>query len=80
MTNLLPPLCLYCTRIRYGEYVARMGCEAFLDGIPTDIAKNRHDHRRQYFGDNGLLFAFSDGLDNDKRTDVEPIFTKILFP
>jgi hypothetical protein len=32
-------------------------CRAFPDGIPEEIANNRHDHRLPYNGDSGVRFA-----------------------
>jgi hypothetical protein len=51
------PQCDYCTRL------ARFGfqCKAFPQGIPEDILKGRHDHRKPYSGDNGIQFELIPG-------------------
>jgi hypothetical protein len=55
MTSLAPPICVYCKRFRPED--EGFVCEAFPDGIPTDILENRADHRRPLEGDHGLRFA-----------------------
>ena len=46
--------CYHCANAVYenGRYVGE--CKAFPDGIPSDIVRNQHDHRRPYPGDHGI--------------------------
>ena len=51
------PQCLVCRR--YRKPVKEDGvrrCEAFPEGIPEDLFKNRADHRNPFPGDNGIRF------------------------
>lgn len=73
-----PSLCQYCRRVRTNELLGGIdGCDAFPDGIPDDIAFNRHDHRNPYPGDNGLLFAFPDNID-DRRSFHEASIAELF--
>lgn len=44
--------CLTCRR-RYGRSTT---CQAFREGIPTEILLGENDHRNPYPGDNGLTY------------------------
>lgn len=35
----------------------RETCKAFPDGIPDLIASGKHDHRKPFHGDNGILWT-----------------------
>jgi len=54
------PLCLYCARFRSAQ--AGFMCEAFPGGIPDDIIRMAHDHRRPYQGDGDKQFALAPGI------------------
>lgn len=57
------PLCLYCARFRRGEVgPAGPTCEAFPAGIPDEIFRMVHDHRRPYQGDQGKQFLLQPGV------------------
>ena len=62
MTTLKPPLCAMCSRLNVEDY----SCAAFPDGIPEAILTNKHDHRKPYKGDHGILF--------DPLREGDPIF------
>jgi len=47
----MTPLCLNCKK-----YKESLICEAFHEGIPSEILNGDHDHRKPYPGDNGILF------------------------
>ena len=71
MTSYARFLCVYCKRGRWGDLGEIIGCEAFPSGIPVEILDNIHDHRKPYPGDNGVLFAMPDDIDDARRQIYE---------
>jgi hypothetical protein len=55
------PLCLFCARFRQHE--SGWACEAFPTGIPDEIIRMAHDHRRPYQGDGGKRFVLERGVE-----------------
>ena len=55
--------CVQCFR-----YILDHTCEAFPEGIPSDIYEGLHDHTEPYKGDKGLRFiSYEDGLKKEKQ-------------
>lgn len=70
MGDMLPALCFACRRLRAGT--AR--CEAFPDGIPTDILTGS-DHHLPVPGDHGLQFVLKDNKTGRKSlAEWEEVF------
>ena len=42
--------------IECAHYRGLLECDAFPEGIPTEIVTGEHDHREPYNGDNGIRF------------------------
>jgi hypothetical protein len=68
--TLIPNLCSLCARF-WGD---RPGftCDAFATGIPEAILEMRHDHRRPYPGDDGMLFQAAPGMEPFLPSEVYP--------
>lgn len=59
MTTGIPTyLCLWCKHLHVDEESTRSKykCDAFSDGIPEAIYKNKFDHQHPYEGDNSIQF------------------------
>jgi hypothetical protein len=52
--TVFSPICVWCSRLQ--DNGANRRCEAFPDGIPSDIWEGQTDHRQSYPGDHGLQF------------------------
>lgn len=57
MTNVLPPMCFHCKRLKGTDPWA---CEAYPKGIPQEILYYKVDHRKPYTGDHGLRYKGED--------------------
>ena len=42
------------------KHEREFGCDAYLDGIPYDLAADIHDHRQPYPGDHGIRWEPKD--------------------
>ncbi len=60
MTTYAMPICGVCTHLhrseRTGKSLIPWRCDAYPQGIPTDILHSRVDHRAPHAGDNAVLF------------------------
>lgn len=55
--------CSVCQRLIDGPGIVkgRWGCEAFVKGIPKEIAIGNHDHSKPLEGDGGKQFVLIEG-------------------
>lgn len=61
--------CVYCSNFIPTN---KFACLAFPDGIPEEVFENRHDHRKLYPGDNGILFTLlTEGKNDDRRNELD---------
>jgi hypothetical protein len=49
------PMCFDCKH-RTSNSGEKLSCEAFPNGVPTEIAVGSWDHHKPYPGDNGIQF------------------------
>jgi hypothetical protein len=54
MTN--DPQCFYCANLDRTNSFNPLRCRAFPEMVPVPIPMNKHDHRKSYPGDQGILF------------------------
>lgn len=52
----MKPVAVLCPLCEHANFKT-FSCAAFPDGIPADILAMRHDHRKEYPGDNGIRWA-----------------------
>jgi hypothetical protein len=54
----IEPQCYRCRHLDRNAAASLhiMRCPAFPDEIPREIADNKHDHRKPFPGDHGILF------------------------
>jgi hypothetical protein len=57
MTDVPPPLCIFCRHLTEGQ----VRCTAFPQGIPDDLLFALRDHREPYEGDRGIRFELKPG-------------------
>ena len=57
MTDVSPPLCIFCRHLKDGQ----VRCAAFPQGIPDDLLFSLRDHREPYEGDRGIRFELKPG-------------------
>lgn len=62
------PHCLFCKHFEKG---GAPSCDAFPDGIPERILRNKHDHRKPYPNDNGVTF---EPVDDEAARIVDAMF------
>lgn len=68
------PMCVFCRHLKKGE---DFRCDAFPDGIPSDIIENNADHRKPYPGDHGIRFEIKKDFDPDEVSNsLDIIFAK----
>jgi hypothetical protein len=63
MTTVPVPMCYSCAHLDVTDELTTepLRCEAYPDGIPTEILESLTDHRVPYLGDNGIQFAYQEG-------------------
>ena len=53
------PLCDVCKHLHNGKK-SKATCDAFPEGIPSEVLWNKHDHHMPYPGDHGIQFEITD--------------------
>ena len=72
MTTGPAPICLSCKHLNSLLVDGRMKCTAFPAGIPDDILRSRHDHRKPHVGDLGIRFSQVVGDDEPPWDSIFP--------
>ena len=49
------PICTGCNHFNFSNHGAHT-CDAFPEGIPSDIWEGKNDHTKPYTGDHGIQF------------------------
>lgn len=72
MTQVSPPMCVFCRRYQNGRI-----CDAFPDGIPEEIFDFYYNHVNPYTGDGGIRFEprtqFKNVVESDWFKEVYPV-------
>ena len=64
------PLCSICKHKHQDSLTFRRSfptCDAFPDGIPEAVRKNRIDHRKPLAGDNGIRFKLAEDSEASRQ-------------